>query len=99
MKEEWGGERICTFIVDVSSFTLLSLTSSSRLASLLDSIGSCSRLLARSFDGCGSGSGVVGLARSSGTSVTLGDLAEFLQVLLDGTGSAIDLIGGELERY
>lgn len=97
-KEGWRSERIHTVIVDVNSFTLLSFTSSSRLAGLLDSSRSSSRLLARSFDGCGSGSGVVGLARSGRTSFALGDLAESLQMFLNGTGGAVHFIGSKLEE-
>lgn len=91
-------ENIHTIIVDVSGFTLLSFTSNSGLAGLLNSSRSSDALLARSLDRRGSGSGVVGLARSSRTSVALGDLTEFLQVLLDGAGSASGYIGSKLEK-
>lgn len=94
-EEEWRCGRVHTRIVDVDSFALLSFASSSRLAGLLDSCRSSSRRLARSFAGSG---GVGRFAGSCGSSFAQSDLTELLQVLLDSAGSAMHLIGSQLEE-
>ena len=95
--EQDGREDIRTGIFDCGSrFSLLSFSSGGRLAGLLDaSRGRSSGFLARNFDGSGDGGRV---ARSGGIGFGLSDLAELLQVLLDGARSASDGVGSELER-
>lgn len=93
-QEKRRGDEIRTSIVDGGGrFTLLSFAASSRLAGLLDSSRSSSRL-ARSFDRSGNSR----FAGCGGISVDLSDLAELLQVLLDSAGSASDYVGSKLMR-
>ncbi len=94
-EEERRGDRIRTFIVRIGSrFTLLPFTFSGRLAGLLDSSGG-SGGFARILRG-GGGSGR--FVWSAGSGVGLGDLAELLEVLLDGAGSAGGGFVGELRK-
>ena len=74
-------------------FPLISLASSSKLTGLLNSSRSSSRL-ARSLGS----SGDRRLARGGRISRGLSGLAELLQVLLDGAGSAVDFISTKLQR-
>ena len=91
-------EEIRTCVDSSSRLGLLSsASSSSRLTGLLDPPSRRSGCLARSFGFRGS-VGFRRLGRSCRTRFGLGDLAQLLELLLDGAGSANDGVGGQLER-